>query len=475
MNEAEKQSVVCEVGSWLWGTIEGGFNEQQSISQIIVDAVIGMIPVVGDITAVRDLIAVIIRLVEHPEKRKEKLEWLTLVLLLFALIPVAGGVIKGVGKLIVKTSAGVGRHAELLRDIIELLNHLGEGNAVKFIKSLDLEKYTGELLGHWHKLVQRIDEVASGILRNARIVIPDAMIRRLEQIQSGIRELRDIGEKMIPESLKELNRRLKEIQKHIHEGEWHDIPSSLKSKTREAEARLVEREIAGKKVKVWELENPPFPPNAARDFRRVEGWPDLGASPWVDIDKKAWVIASFSGPMHAVRIPGGTKIRRVVTETSNKAGPFWAYSLAKDGESWRKDCAVLESWSGNGYFVELTVPADGIWAWEGKIASQIENDAKKAANTMGQFLPGGDTQLFIDFTFNEANFKARELALALDRQPTHWTGLSGVNVPEKSATLQKLGPNEIESKTGATAAATGQRALRAGENNDAEEGSGATP
>ena len=147
MNEAEKKSIIAEVGGWLWGTIEGGFNEQQSLSQIIVDAVIGMIPLVGDVTAVRDLIAVILRLIEHPEKRNDKLEWLTLVLLLLALIPVAGGVIKGCGKLIIRASEGVGKHAEILRDIIQFLNRIGEGNAVKFIKNLNFEKYTGEILG----------------------------------------------------------------------------------------------------------------------------------------------------------------------------------------------------------------------------------------------------------------------------------------------------------------------------------------
>jgi hypothetical protein len=84
-DDAETKSTVSEVGGWIWGTIEGGFNEQQSISQIIVDAAISMIPVVGDVTAVRDLIAVILRLVEHPEKRKEKMEWVILALLIFAL------------------------------------------------------------------------------------------------------------------------------------------------------------------------------------------------------------------------------------------------------------------------------------------------------------------------------------------------------------------------------------------------------
>ena len=365
MSDAEQQSTVSQVGSWIWGTIEGGFNEQQSISQIIVDAIIGMIPLVGDVTAVRDLVAVILRLVEHPEKRQDKLEWLTLVLLLFALIPVFGGVIKGVGRLVLKAGEEVGKHAEIVRDIIQLLNRLGEGDAVKFFRALDFEKYTAELAGQWRKLTQRLDDVIGGVLRRARFVIPDGMVKRLEQLQTGIRDLKQIGERMIPDSLKELNQRLKTLQKHVYEGDWHEIPDALKSATRETEARLVEKEVEGKPSKAWELHDAPHPPDEAKMYHHVEGWPDLRDPPWTK-GENAWVIASFSGPIRPVKIPAGTKIRRIVTNKSNKAGPFWSYELARDGKSWREDCAVLESWSGNGFFVELTVPEGGIWAWEGK-------------------------------------------------------------------------------------------------------------
>jgi hypothetical protein len=102
------------------------------------------------------------------------------------------------------------------------------------------------------------------------------------------------------------------------------------------------------------------------------------------------------------------------------------------GPSWRKDCAVLESWSDNGRVIELIVPEGGIYAWEGKIASQIENGA---AVTNGQFLAGGDTQVFIDFMFNDANLAAREEALKLTPRKTNWGGLSGINVPEKDVTV----------------------------------------
>ncbi|CAB3741858.1 hypothetical protein LMG22037_06536 [Paraburkholderia phenoliruptrix] len=78
-----------EVGQWCWGTLEGAFNEKQTISQVIVDAVVGMIPLVGDVTAVRDLLAVGIDMSKDPKKREEVMQWVLLIVLVFALIPVA--------------------------------------------------------------------------------------------------------------------------------------------------------------------------------------------------------------------------------------------------------------------------------------------------------------------------------------------------------------------------------------------------
>jgi hypothetical protein len=59
---------AVEVGDWLLGTVQGAFNEKQTVSQIITDAAIGMIPVVGDVTAARELIAVSSGLIDDPKK-----------------------------------------------------------------------------------------------------------------------------------------------------------------------------------------------------------------------------------------------------------------------------------------------------------------------------------------------------------------------------------------------------------------------
>ena len=47
-------------------------------------------------------------------------------------------------------------------------------------------------------------------------------------------ELGALGERMIPTAVRELNERLKTIQRHMYAGDYHEIPSSLRSSTRPA-------------------------------------------------------------------------------------------------------------------------------------------------------------------------------------------------------------------------------------------------
>jgi hypothetical protein len=474
MNEGEKKSVVMEVASWVWGTVEGGFNEQQTTSQIIVDAVIGMIPVVGDVTAVRDLIAVVLRLVRYPEKRKEVLEWVVLVLLLFALIPVVGGVVKGVGKLLVKEAASVGRHAELLRDIIKFLNRIGEGNAVKFLEELSVEKYAPELMGHFRGLMRRLDLSLEAISTRMKAVLPERMKQVLETLRKDLAVVRDLGEKMIPEAIKDLHMRLKSIQHLLYEGEWERIGNAVSGKgkqayeaiTRETEARLVSTtDSTGKVTTTWEVKNPPFPSNGFKDFDPVVGWPDLGTGNFV---KKGdyWAIAAFNGPMRAVTLPPGTKIYRTLNKGSRSEGLWWLYHLPDDGVAWRKEFAVLDSFgTGAPDFVEMTVGPAGLHVWEGKVANQLEKNVSAA--TSGQYLVGGETQLLIDFT-HPANAYAAADAKSLARQPLPWnvSAMTGVDVPLPGVTLQSLGTHEIEPKlmeNAAHGAGVAQRGARAAE------------
>ncbi len=135
-----------EAGQWLLGTVKGAWNEKLTFSQIVTDAVIGMIPVVGDVTAARDLIAVGSGLATSEEKRSHTMEWVLLVIFIFALIPVIGGVIKGVGRLSLRVTendpACLARHSRITQAAPrQYSSQSGSGTRRECKHSLPAQKY----------------------------------------------------------------------------------------------------------------------------------------------------------------------------------------------------------------------------------------------------------------------------------------------------------------------------------------------
>jgi hypothetical protein len=190
------------------------------------------------------------------------------------------------------------------------------------------------------------------------------------------------------------------------------------------------------------MAHPHFPQNTLNDYRHVDGFPDLRSLR----DKKGrhYAIEGFSGEIRAVRIPGGTRIYRVIDYRRpwGATGAWWAYELPVNGQQWRKGYAVLDDFSHNGLYVEMVVPPEGLLAWEGKASSQI--DRIVTSETGGQYLPGGAVQIFVDLEVTNAH--ARHLAKNAPQVPTGWTDHMKVNVPDRSATVQELGKHEIAGK-----------------------------
>ena len=227
LSDAEFKSWYVEAGDWLLGTVQGGFNEKMSVSQIVVDAIIGMIPLVGDVTAVRDLIAISMGMSDSEEKRKSVLEWITLVILLLALIPVLGGVIKGVGKLTVRAArqaAKAGPEAVLrilgqtAEEIIEFMNRLGVGNAKKWFLDLNITQYQGAIIKNFNDLTNGIITAIDKTLRRASWVLPNNLIERMKQISASMKTLQQTGKEMIPQAVKEFNDQLIWMQQYIRTG-----------------------------------------------------------------------------------------------------------------------------------------------------------------------------------------------------------------------------------------------------------------
>lgn len=414
---------ALDVSEWFWGTAQGAFNEKQTTSQIIVDAVIGMVPLVGDVTAVRDLIAVGTRLAEDPEKREDVAEWVLLVILLFALIPIIGGVIKGVGRLLLKAGKNAADNHILLAEIVGFLNRIGHGNALKWFKSLDLLKYQSELIAKFTAFADKLIEALVTMRERLGWFLSKDMRAAITHWIDSFKALKPFGAKMIPQALKELNAKLKLVQQAIYKAEWHTVSPGVQNTTYEVEARLVEsrRQVPAPK-------RDGFPNNNFYDFHPKEGWPSLRKSD----------IQAFSGPITPILLRGPIKIYRVVdSKKPNKAGKWWATELPSNGRHWREKWAVLDSFNSNGLYVEYTIPAGKeIKAWEGLAAQQISED-------LGQSLPGGGKQLYFEF---DAEIKKEISALGL--KPTGWTDLSGIGYGDSKqiGSAIFLERAEIESK-----------------------------
>jgi hypothetical protein len=450
-----------EVADWVWGVLEGGFNEKQTTSQIIVDAAITLIPVVGDVAVVRDLLACVLRMVNDPAKRSSKLEWLQLTLLLFALIPVAGGVIKGVGRLVLKEGTA---SAKLIGELVEFLNHVGIGNAVKWLKELNLPQYTETLVRKFEGLVTRLESVFQK-LKSKMPLLTEAMRKRLDQVATVLGELKVRGKTMIPEAVRDIWNRLEKLQQSIYEGKWHPAPVGTKTATRTMERRLV-KSASGQTV--YEMSKIDYPGlKSIAQLPEAKGWPALRSTTRMKPADLAGACHSIPKP---VWVPEGTELVRIMQSPKGSGGVWWMFKkdVPKDGTAWREDFAVLEEWSNNGLKIEVKAPKGGAYLWVSTVSSQIQTSA--TAKAAGQYLRGGATQVFLDLDY-VANKEVQNAVNAATPVPTNWgpAELQNIGVPPLSAgvtTDEITGvvpkPGVIEqlpagSKVGATVARSGSQ------------------
>lgn len=115
-----------------------------------------------------------------------------------------------------------------------------------------------------------------------------------------------------------------------------------------------------------------------RTALKKDGWPDLPARE----------APNFSSA-EPVTLPPGSKIYRIVDDSSNPAGGYWSDKLPSGRAEWRADYAVKADWNTNGKYVEYTVPeGPGLNVWKGPSAGQ---------NLKGYdaHLPGGEPQIWM--------------------------------------------------------------------------------
>ncbi|MFO0014847.1 MAG: glycohydrolase toxin TNT-related protein [Planctomycetota bacterium] len=153
----ETASMLDSIAIWLVDTAKGDFNQEQTIGQITVNALLGLIPVVDQVLDARDLTAGLKAIIDyyiedeaeqqkHPDELGldyEKWIWINVFIISIGCIPIVGSAVKGVFKGVIHYLKQAGKVAGKLSPIqlrkgweflVKILNHFGVGNAHKWLK-----------------------------------------------------------------------------------------------------------------------------------------------------------------------------------------------------------------------------------------------------------------------------------------------------------------------------------------------------
>ncbi len=219
---------------WLRGVVMGEWEDYRSNSQIVTDALAGFVPGLGSIITLRDLIAVIVRLAKHPEKRQEIEEWILLIAMLLPLVLTAiGALAAGVGALVGAELGGFLRALTLmlvkkggvaLKVLVEFFQHHGYGDVVKALRQVKFAKYKDALVQGLGEQIDKLIKLVKGFETKLKALgsesLPNWMPGR-QSLISGIKHcqefvveleaLRKAALNMIPKALIELDQRLEAL------------------------------------------------------------------------------------------------------------------------------------------------------------------------------------------------------------------------------------------------------------------------
>ncbi|WP_341667131.1 hypothetical protein [Alcaligenes sp. SDU_A2] len=403
-----------DVLEWLWGAIQGDFNDERSTGQIVFDTAISMVPGVDQVCDARDLVANCKKINEDPDDIDG---WIFLGMTLIGLIPMVGSLIKGVLKIFF---VAIRRAApnQLGKAVDEAMTWV-----ITLLRKREVQKYWRTLLG-WDnvfgELAQQATQIRNRISVSTLMQAFDRGIALLQNLADMVRYLPVVGEQAqatvamvhkvrvlatthLDRTLAPLRNimdaiiqrlQLEQILQHhgiVDIGNVHfrgGLP----------EARAV--------TLMWDTQPPPAwlsrgeperykPLVPAQRFTQItenakEGFPLL----------KDHEIASFAQGMTKAELRGPMRLYRVVSPGNQAASMDWVteevwqqiMSSPDPKAAWRKHLAVWPDWNADGQFVTYDIPpGQTLKVYRGPAAAQIKEDALP-----NHYLEGGWEQIKFD-------------------------------------------------------------------------------
>ncbi|MBZ8139485.1 hypothetical protein CLD22_06155 [Rubrivivax gelatinosus] len=400
------------VAEWIWVVLQGDFADDPTTAQTITGGLISMIPLVDQLSDLRDLVANVRAL---REDENDPWRWVALVLTLVGLFPTLGSPVKAGLKVVVAEArrevfrvakvAYKGRNklqghelwtstaASVDRGIGRLDALLASAPMRKALAGARIDEPYRYLSSEIRALAASLDTKS---LRTAYDRAFDALEWVLSRVQrwgaaasSGaagellasllrIRGRLNDGLALVLEPLRHwlecLARRL-EVQGDMQyramvnaRNEHHVVPTKMPVNRVVALVRRGSDAVVRAVIPPHRslLAPPPVPP----------GHFDIGASAK---DPMTGVYATFSRKVVADVLRPGTRLIRVVDPQSTDNGVYWMleseFRALHSKDSWRSRFAVWHHWNGNGEYVVYEVPAGpGLRVWRGPAASQQLRD-----------------------------------------------------------------------------------------------------
>ncbi|WP_257128071.1 hypothetical protein [Burkholderia sp. MSMB1835] len=118
---------------------------------------------------------------------------MALELCLIAVVPVVGGLLKGIGKLLMRAVSKSEDLVKLCQEILALIRKAGFGDAVQWFRQLDLTKYQLVVSNAFGMMLDRIGKALNFILSRLGSVIPARVESYIRKLLPMLEELRKLG------------------------------------------------------------------------------------------------------------------------------------------------------------------------------------------------------------------------------------------------------------------------------------------
>ncbi|MEL6117914.1 hypothetical protein P0Y67_22215 [Photobacterium sp. SP02] len=210
--------IAAEAGNWIWGVLQGDFNEDPTNAQIVVGTILSMLPIIDQVMDVRDIIANLMVLTDE-ERTEEvrKFAWIALAITLIGLIPGLGSVLKGIFKLIMK-------NADVALDIIlAMLRKAGKGDPKAFLKNLPWGEYTKFIQGKCKEVIQKLISGLKVVKDSwlAQKALDNAAINSIKSVIEGLEKLEKKSDEALAGAMGQIRENIDNLLKRENQSPKH--------------------------------------------------------------------------------------------------------------------------------------------------------------------------------------------------------------------------------------------------------------